>query len=358
MRSGVVQEGRPFGRRQLLSTVGVAAAGGLLAGCTSSEKGANTAKPAAGAAGMGATWARDIRLYTFGGGPAGDQFGRVVVNGYKQASTDLGCNITTVYSDWDVSKFVSQFREAIAAKPDGIAMMGQPGDEALMPLAQQAEEAGIYVEYCNTDVPKVRAEFGSGYVGADQYNEGLGLGNEAIKEFNLKAGDRAIVFGFFNVPGNAPRDNGVADAFSKAGLNVVKLVLDISSGGNPASQTGVVSGALSKYPDAKVMSLSGGQWVGEASVYLKAAGRKAGDVAVIGFDAIPGVVTMLQQGWAQMVASQQPFLQGYLPVLNLCMRKRWGGDGFAGLDVDTAHGFITEKNVKPLLPQIRAGIVA
>lgn len=346
------------GRRQLLSAASVTAAGLALAACTSTTKNQTNATASTNASGAGSKWAQGIRLYTFGGGPAGDQFGRVVVNGYKRAAEDLGCEITTVYSDWEVSKFVSQFRDAIAAKPDGIAMMGQPGDKALMPLAQQAADAGIFVEYSNTDVPKVREKFGSGYVGANLYSEGVGLGQEAIKEFNLKSGDRAIVFGFFNVPGNAPRDTGIADAFSKAGLKVVKLLLDISSGGNPASQTSVVAGALAKYPDAKVMSLSGGQWVGEASVYLKAAGRKAGEVSVIGFDAIPGVVKMLSQGWAQMVASQQPFLQGYLPVLNLCMRKKWGGSGFAGLEVDTAHGFVTSKNVKGILSAIEAGIVA
>ena len=42
-----------------------------------------------------------------------------------------------------------QLREAVAAKPDGIAMMGHPGDAAIMPLAEEAAKAGIKMMYQN-----------------------------------------------------------------------------------------------------------------------------------------------------------------------------------------------------------------
>ena len=76
-------------------------------------------------------------------------------------------------------------------------MMGHPGDAALMPIAKLAQEQGVLTEYVNVDVPEVRAAFGGGYVGAVLYNEGLALGMASIKDFRLKEGDTAIVFGNF-----------------------------------------------------------------------------------------------------------------------------------------------------------------
>ena len=76
---------------------------------------------------------------------------------------------------------VQQLREAVAVKPNGIAMMGHPGDAAIMPLAEQAHKDGIKMMYQNVPVPKVVAAFGGGYVGAQQEQQGRALGAEAFK---------------------------------------------------------------------------------------------------------------------------------------------------------------------------------
>ena len=86
-----------------------------------------------------------------------------------------------------------QLREAVAAHPDGIAMMGHPGAAAIMPLAEEAAKAGIKMVYQNVPVPTVVAKFGGGYVGAQQVPQGQALGDEAVRRFGLKKGDMAIV---------------------------------------------------------------------------------------------------------------------------------------------------------------------
>ena len=91
---------------------------------------------------------------------------------------------------------MQQLREAVAAKPDGIAMMGHPGDAAIMPLAEQASKAGIKMMYQNVPVPTVVAKFGGGYVGAQQAPQGHALGARAFGA-GLKAGDTAIMIGPF-----------------------------------------------------------------------------------------------------------------------------------------------------------------
>jgi simple sugar transport system substrate-binding protein len=64
----------------------------------------------------------------FAGGNAGDAFASIVFNGAQQAQADTGVAVDYVFSGWDVNKMTDQLREAIAAQPDGIAMMGHPGD--------------------------------------------------------------------------------------------------------------------------------------------------------------------------------------------------------------------------------------
>ncbi|HVC81260.1 MAG TPA: substrate-binding domain-containing protein, partial [Chloroflexota bacterium] len=149
--------------------------------------------PIANAARAGTCAGVNIRF--FAGGDAGDAFASIVYKGAEAAAADLGANVQYVFSGWDVQKMTQQLREAIAAHPDGIAMMGHPGDAAIMPLAKQAHDAGILMEYQNVDLPKVRAAYGGGYVGAQLTPQGTALGVQAIKEFGLKKGDRAIVFG-------------------------------------------------------------------------------------------------------------------------------------------------------------------
>ncbi len=74
-------------------------------------------------------------------------------------------------------------------------MMGHPGDAALLPLAAEADAAGIKVMYMNVDVPEVRAKFGSGFVGAQLYDQGRALAAETLRLAGdtLKAGDHAIM---------------------------------------------------------------------------------------------------------------------------------------------------------------------
>src|SRR5438445_2736176 len=83
-------------------------------------------------------WGSSVKIRFFAGGNAGDAFASIVFNGAQQAQSHIGANVDYVFSGWDVNKMTDQLREAIAAQPDGIAMMGHPGDDALMPLAQQA----------------------------------------------------------------------------------------------------------------------------------------------------------------------------------------------------------------------------
>jgi len=148
-------------------------------------------------------WASNVRIVFFPGGPQGGVFAVNVYNGAVQAASDLGCKVNYVWSNWDPQQMIQQFREAMATKPDGIAIMGHPGDAAFDTLIDQAEKQGIIVTSQNTTLDKAEAKYapkGFGYVGAENYPAGHALGAQAVKTFNLKSGDRAMVWGLLEQP--------------------------------------------------------------------------------------------------------------------------------------------------------------
>ena len=73
-----------------------------------------------------------------------------------------------------------------------------------------------------------------------------------------------------------------------------------------------------------MIGFNGGQLLGNVDTYMQAARKKPGEVKVIGFDTSPRVVAAFDGGWVQLTADQEPFLQGYLPILSLCQQVVYG----------------------------------
>ncbi len=299
-------------------------------------------------------WCKGVHLRFFAGGAEGDAFASIVYNGAKQAERDLGPTVDYLFSGWQAETMVQQLREAVAAKPDGIAMMGHPGEAAIMPLAEQAAKAGVKMMYQNVPLPGVVAKFGGGYVGAQQAQQGKALGEEAIRRFGLKNGDNAIVLGPFDQqPERYAREGATADALSAAGLAVTKLVAPAAAAADPNLLIPVITAALLNQPDTKVIVYPGGQALGNVPAYMKAAGKKPGEVIAVGFDTSPQIVEGFKDGWVQLTADQQPFLQGYMPILSLCQQVVYG---LAPINVDTGAGFVTVENYQAVAGLAKEGL--
>ncbi|HUX20462.1 MAG TPA: substrate-binding domain-containing protein [Spirochaetia bacterium] len=319
----------------------------MISGCAQSSKPAAnaTAAPA-----QGAKWASNVRIVFFPGGPQGGVFAVNVYNGAVQAAADIGAKVQYEWSNWDPQTMIQQFREAMATKPDGIAIMGHPGDEAFDPLIKEAEAQGIIVTSDNTPLPKAQALYaakGFGYVGADLYQAGFDLGTQAVNEFNLKAGDRAMVWGLLSQPTRGLRTKGAIDALKKLGLKVDYIEIDQATNADPVAGAPTFAGYVSSHPDVKLVITDHGGLTATSETYLKAAGKKPGDIVVAGFDMSPATVKAIQGGWTQLVIDQQEWLQGYLPVLQIALTKVYG---FSGLNINTGAGFVDKSNVDFIAP--------
>ncbi len=301
-------------------------------------------------------WCSNVHIVFFPGGPQGGVFAVNVYNGAVQAQNDLGPKVDYVWSNWDPQQMISQFRTSAATKPDGIAVMGHPGDEAFDSIIDDAEKGGILVTSQNTPLPKAQAKYqanGFGYVGAQLYQAGHDLGAEAFKRSGLKKGDRAMVWGLLSQPTRGERTKGVQDALKEAGMTVDYIEIDAATNADPAAGTPTFAGYVSSHPDVKLVVTDHGALTASAETFLKAANKKPGDIYLAGFDLSPATVAAIQGGWTSLVIDQQEWLQGYYPILQICLTKVYG---FSGLDVNTGAGFVDKSNVAFIAPLAQKNI--
>jgi simple sugar transport system substrate-binding protein len=318
-----------------------------------------TAAPVAtegGAPAAGTNWCSGTKIVFFPGGTPGGGFETVVYNGALAAAADTGADVQYVWSDWDPAKMISQFTEAVATKPDGIAIMGHPGDEAFDPLIDDAESQGILVTSMNTQLTTAEAKYSSngfGYVGAILYDAGYALGQEAVKRSGVQAGDKAFLWGLLSQAGRGERTKGVKDALEAAGLTVIYQEIDNDTNKSAAAGVPIFTGIMSANPDIKLMVTDHGNLTGTVQTFLEAAGKKPGEVYAAGFDASGNAVTAIQNGWLQLVIDQQQWLQGYFGVLQICLTHNYG---FSGLLIDTGAGFISKDNIDAIAPLVEKQI--
>ena len=293
-------------------------------------------------------WCSGVKIAAFPGGPQGGVFANNVYNGFRQAEADLGPTVTYYFSDWDPNKMLQQIQQAVATKVDGIATYGFAGEPATGPIVDQAFAQGTIFTSLNTALPDSQKKYSAGYVGAPNYDAGFALGSEAAKRAKLQAGDQVFVWGLKGQGGDrGQRTVGVIDAFEKAGAKVIYQEIDSATNADPNAGTATFVGVMGANPGIKVVVTDHGGLTSNVGVYAKAASLKPGQVYFAGFDMSPNTAQAVKEGYQNLVIDQQPFLQGYIPILNICLTKKFG---FSGLNINTAGAFVDSTNVDAVAP--------
>lgn len=242
-----------------------------------------------------------------------------------------------------------QFKEALAARPDGIAMMGHPGEAALAPLIDEAQREGILVTALNVDLPESHRRFaaqGFGYAGQDVPRSGRRLAEAALRVFQVPAGSEVLLTGVKQYPLRGERTSAAERVLLEAGMQVVY----IQDNGQREDFAKLVVAHLRAHPATRLVLDDAD--VGFLAGALKRAGFAADTVPLAGFDLSPQTIQHMREGRIGLISDQQPYLQGYLAVLQLAMSKRYR---CAGLDIDTGAGFVHPGNLEAVASLVRAG---
>jgi len=324
-------------RRAALTGGAAGLAALALEACGGSSSSSSTASAAGGGSGASAI---------FGGG-GGYKFTLVnhvttnpfftpTQNGAADACKLLGCTYQWTGSQNSVvGEMVSSFNSAVSAGVDGIGI-SLVDLHAFNSPVQKALAQKIPVVAYNADAtgnPRLA------YIGQDLYVSGQEMGQHIAAL--VPSGDVAL---FIATPGALniqPRIDG-ALATLKSHSSIKTHV--VPTGAQLPAELSTIDSYATAHPNTKGMfAVDGGSTQSIAQVIKK---HNLSSVKGGGYDLTPITQQLLADGQIQFTIDQQPYLQGFLPILQLYMYKV--SQSLSGIaDVNTGLKFLDKTTVAP-----------
>jgi simple sugar transport system substrate-binding protein len=300
---------------------------------------------------------KGVTIYMQMGGNAGDGATLARQTGAAAAAKALGVDqLNAQFSAWAPETMITQFKQALAAKPSCIVVMGHPGSEAFRDLVKQAVDQGVVVTDGNSPMTPLQDSFGPqgfGYAGVDLYQGGTLTANAMIKVGHLKSGDEAMVYGVFSQAERGQSEKGLADTLAKAGLKVDRLEITQEANSDPTLAIPVLTAYVQAHPNLKAVGTQHGGVTSILADVLKKAGKRPGEITVGGIDLAPATIDGLKSGYVSATLDQLLYLQGFMPVLQCVMTAKYK---MPGLSLNTGAGVVTPQTIGGLVGLIDAGI--
>ena len=258
--------------------------------------------------------------------------------GAEDACKLLGCSYQfTGSKNSNVNEMVNAFNTAVTSGADGNAVclidkkaFNQPTDAAL--------KAKIPVLAYNADET---SNARLAYIGQDLFVSGVEMGKR-IKDL-VPSGDVAL---FIATPGSSniqPRIDGALSVLKKE--SGIKTHVVTTGAELPAELT-VINAYAQSHPDTKgYFAVDAGSTQGLAQTIQKQKLRDKG-VKGGGYDLTPVTQKLLAGDQIDFTIDQQPYLQGFFPIMELFLAKASGTlSGVA--DVNTGLKFLDKTTVEP-----------
>jgi simple sugar transport system substrate-binding protein len=322
------------------------------AGCSDGKKGASrttastvaatTAQPPVGRP------SRNVRIAVVTHGQAADPFWAIVKRGIDEAARDLGVTVSYQAPDvFDATRMARLIDLAVATRPDGL-VVSIPDATGVGPSIRLAVQAGIPVVAINSGAAAFRQLGAVLFVGQPEYAAGLGAGRRMAA-----AGVRNAIC-VNHQPGTSSlgqRCRGFEAGIATAGGESRVLTIDPLSRGQ--AETRIAAAASAPGVDG-VLTLgpSGATPALEAFADKKLFGR----VKLATFDLAPDILRAARSRKLLFAIDQQPYLQGYLPILFLTQRKLYGLSPADGTVVPTGPDFVTPAEAAQVQQLTDAGI--
>jgi simple sugar transport system substrate-binding protein len=275
-------------------------------------------------------------------GQASDAFWTIVKNGIDAAARQANVSVNYRSPDvFSVDRMRLLIEEAVSRKPDGL-IVSLPS-AGLVPSIRSAVAAGIPVVSINSGSDLYRRAGAIAHIGQPEDRAGLAAG-----ERMARAGVRRALCVNQEV-GNEGLDlrcAGLARAMSKVGGR--SRVLAVDSKDLQGSQRRIASAITEDRIDG-VLSLSGAG--GEAALSVAPV-----EVVLGTFDMAPAILQAVRRGRMLFAVDQQPYLQGYLPVIFLTELARHGIFPAQGDVVATGPNFVTKDTAAQAIRLSEQGI--
>jgi simple sugar transport system substrate-binding protein len=323
---------RSFLRRTAMTGVAAGSVGTILSACGSS------ASSGSSGGSSGVFGSHKNYKFVFVNHVTTNPFFTPTQYGAADACKLLGCSYQWTGSEnSNVSQMVNAVNTAVTSGADGIAV-------ALIDLhafnapVEAAIKAGIPVVAYNADAP---GNARLAYIGQDLKKAGEEMG-ERIKAA-VGSGEVGL---FIATPGSAnlqPRIEGAEKVLKGTGITAHA----VATGAAVTQEEPAIEAWYQSHKNAKGMyAVDGGSTESLAKVMQKLG--LAGKVHAGGFDLTEQTQKLLSEGDIEFTIDQQPYLQGFLPVLELFMYKV-SGTLTGPAEVDTGLKFLDKETVQPYL---------
>jgi simple sugar transport system substrate-binding protein len=288
----------------------------------------------------------DVRIAVVTHGQASSPFWAIVRTGVDAAERQMGVQVDYDAPDvYSLERMIGLINAAVASKPDGLVVsIPEPG---LVPAIRRAVNAGIPVVSINSGSDVYRSLGVLAHVGQPEGRAGYAAGRRLARAgvrralcVNQQVGNQGL----------DARCAGLARAMREAGGSARVLGIDDQSSATPRRIGDAVEAA--RIDGILATNATGGMHAVDGVARV----RRAGQVKIGAFDLGPEVLQAVRTGRLLFAVDQQPYLQGYLPVVMLANRARYGLLPSQGDVVATGANFVTQENADQAIELSRRSI--
>ena len=289
---------------------------------------------------------------------ASNTFWQAVKKGYDDACAKIqaNCNMIFTQTEGSIEQQAANMRAALAAKPDAL-LTSIVDNNALDDIIKEARDAGVIVIAVNVDDTEgAKGNARQAFIGQGFVPAGYSLG-KAISEDFPKDGPIKVLVGI-SAPGqnwSESRGAGVMkflEEYKAAHADREVSWERIDSGTDLAITSDRVGAYLNAHPDTTAY-FDTGFWCAGVARVLQDRGVAPGKVLLGGFDLVPEVLQQMQKGYVQALVDQQPYMQGFMPVMEVYLNKT---AGLAPADIDTGQGIVTPDQVDAIMDLSKQGL--
>ena len=288
-----------------------------------------------------------VRIAVVTHGVASSPFWAIVRNGVEAAGRQVDVLISyRAPETYSLARMRSLIDQAVASRPDGLVVsIPEPG---LAPAIRRAVRAGIPVVSINSGGDAAKRLGVLAHVGQPEYEAGYragrrlaGSGARRVLCINQQIGNQGL----------DARCRGLASALRKAGGS--SRVIGVDDQDIAASRD--IGAAIARYDADGVLCLNATTGLQAAQAVRRA--RRSTRTEVGTFDLGPDVLREVRRGRIAFAIDQQAYIQGYLPVILLAQRARFGlFPARRGQLIPTGPNFVTRRNAGRVIELARRSI--
>ncbi|MEP3276575.1 MAG: sugar ABC transporter substrate-binding protein [Stappiaceae bacterium] len=289
---------------------------------------------------------------------ASNTFWQAVKKGFDDACEKIQANCQMIFTQTEgsIEQQAANMETALARKPDAL-LTSIVDDRALDEIIDRAVNDGVTVIAVNVDDSEgADGNARAAFVGQGFRPAGHSLGKAMSAHFP-KEGPIKVLVGI-SAPGqnwSEARGGGVMDFLEE--YKAANPDRDISweridSGTDLAVTADRVGAYLNANPDTTAY-FDTGFWHAAVARVLKDRGVEPGKVLLGGFDLVPEAVQQMQAGYIQVQVDQQPYMQGFIPVMQAYLADKVG---LTPANVDTGQGIVTPADADGIMELSAKGL--